>query len=375
MPTTTASDAARRSLRRRRCSQSATRGKPLACGASVNAETRDELRRPRRSRTDRRRTTAPARRRARAAARPHAARGRAATNVRVHARDQQQRTPSQGRRVRRDLCESRKEEGAAFAQLPRLRLAREAGVRPARSRHCMRGAARTPLSSSRMGRLGHTAAIRESGYRRKRRTHNPPRAKERIAMFPTIVAAIVAASSLARRHLPPPVPQIAHVVTSDRSFESARANRAHDLRRDRRADRAQRRPHRRRRNRSVPGVNVVRYGAFGAATSVGIRGSSTQQILVLVDGLPIAGRPDQQRQSRAVLGQRASIASKSWKAAARRSTAPDRSAASSTSLPHRSPPRSDATLSTGSFGEQTYHVSNAVRFVPAHVRRRTTTPS
>ena len=40
---------------------------------------------------------------------------------------------------------------------------------------------------------------------------------------------------------------------------------------------------------SVPGVDVVRYGAFGATTSVGIRGSSSQQVLVLVDGLPVAG--------------------------------------------------------------------------------------
>ncbi len=39
----------------------------------------------------------------------------------------------------------------------------------------------------------------------------------------------------------------------------------------------------------VPGVNVVPYGAFGSAVSVGIRGSSSQQVLVLMDGLPMAG--------------------------------------------------------------------------------------
>ena len=40
---------------------------------------------------------------------------------------------------------------------------------------------------------------------------------------------------------------------------------------------------------AVPGVNVTRFGAFGAATSIGIRGSSSQQVLVLVNGLPMAG--------------------------------------------------------------------------------------
>ncbi|MBV8488898.1 MAG: TonB-dependent receptor [Candidatus Eremiobacteraeota bacterium] len=88
---------------------------------------------------------------------------------------------------------------------------------------------------------------------------------------------------------PPAVPEIAHVVTSDRGSESAaRAARttyvvtAADIARDGDrtvADAVQ----------NVPGVELLRYGAFGADSTVGIRGSSAQQVLVLLDGLPIAG--------------------------------------------------------------------------------------
>jgi vitamin B12 transporter len=107
-------------------------------------------------------------------------------------------------------------------------------------------------------------------------------------MLPTIVAAIVAASPTPSPS-PTVVPQIAHVVTSDRGLESAaRAARttyvvtAAQIARngDRTvADAIE----------DVPGVNVVRYGAFGAAATVGIRGSSSAQVLVLMDGQPVAG--------------------------------------------------------------------------------------
>lgn len=107
-------------------------------------------------------------------------------------------------------------------------------------------------------------------------------------MLSTIAAAVsIAAPSPSPS--PTAVPQIAHVVTSDRGVESAaRAARttyvvtAAQIARDGDrtvADAIQ----------AVPGVNIVRYGAFGAAATVGIRGSSAQQILILVDGLPMAG--------------------------------------------------------------------------------------
>lgn len=103
-----------------------------------------------------------------------------------------------------------------------------------------------------------------------------------------LIAAIVVASP-APSSSPSPVPQIAHVVTSDRGLESAaRAARttyvvtATQIARD--GDRTVADA-----LEDVPGVNVVRYGAFGAIASVGIRGSSSQQVLVLVDGLPTAG--------------------------------------------------------------------------------------
>jgi vitamin B12 transporter len=107
-------------------------------------------------------------------------------------------------------------------------------------------------------------------------------------MFSMIVAAVIAASP-SPSPSPTGVPQIAHVVTSDRGVESAArtarttyvvtaaqiaANGDRTV-----ADAIE----------DVPGVNVVRYGGFGAAATVGIRGSSSQEVLVLMDGLPIAG--------------------------------------------------------------------------------------
>ncbi len=103
-----------------------------------------------------------------------------------------------------------------------------------------------------------------------------------------ILAAILAASPTPSAS-PTAVPEIAHVVTSDRGGESAaRAARTTyvvtgaQIARDGDvtiADALAR----------VPGVNVVAYGAFGSVVSVGIRGSSSQQVLVLMDGLPMAG--------------------------------------------------------------------------------------
>jgi len=39
----------------------------------------------------------------------------------------------------------------------------------------------------------------------------------------------------------------------------------------------------------VPGVNLTRYGAFGAQTGISIRGASSSQVLVLLDGRPAGG--------------------------------------------------------------------------------------
>ncbi|MGB8966535.1 MAG: TonB-dependent receptor [Candidatus Cybelea sp.] len=103
-----------------------------------------------------------------------------------------------------------------------------------------------------------------------------------------LIAAIIAASP-SPSPSPTAVPEIAHVVTSDRGVESAgRAARttyvvtAAQIARD--GDRTVADA-----IAELPGVNVVRYGAFGAAASAGIRGSSSEQVLVLVDGLPAAG--------------------------------------------------------------------------------------
>jgi len=89
---------------------------------------------------------------------------------------------------------------------------------------------------------------------------------------------------------PSPVPEIGHVVTSDR-FDETLNNAVrttytvtrneitqHGFRTvaDAIAD--------------LPGVNVFRYGGTGSLASIGLRGSTSAQVLVLFDGLPAAGQ-------------------------------------------------------------------------------------
>jgi vitamin B12 transporter len=170
-------------------------------------------------------------------------------------------------------------------------------------------------------------------------------------MFPLIAALVAAAPSPSPS--PTAVPEIAHVVTSDRSLESVtRTARttyvvtASEIARDGNrtvADAIE----------TIPGVNVVRYGAFGAVATVGIRGTSSQQVLVLVDGLPVAGSQiddvDLEQYSvggidriEVVEGGGSTLyGSGSIGGVINIITAPQ-------------PARSTATLSTGSFNEQTY---------------------
>ena len=83
-------------------------------------------------------------------------------------------------------------------------------------------------------------------------------------------------------------PQIGHVVTSDRHDEPLSSairptfvvDRDHiDAEGDRTIAQA---------IAEVPGVALFSYGPFGAQTSYGIRGASSQQTLVLLDGIPIS---------------------------------------------------------------------------------------
>jgi outer membrane receptor protein involved in Fe transport len=108
-------------------------------------------------------------------------------------------------------------------------------------------------------------------------------------VFVFAAAALLAVSTPTPSPSPSPLANIAHVTTSDRGTEAAtRAARttyvvtAADIARNG--------------NRTVadaienlPGVEIQRYGAFGAQANVGIRGSSNEQVLVLLDGLPMAG--------------------------------------------------------------------------------------
>jgi len=110
--------------------------------------------------------------------------------------------------------------------------------------------------------------------------------------FPAALQVLAAAVAIAPTPTASPTapPEIAHVVTTDRTDESvARAVRTTyvvtaaqmtQLGYRTVADALD----------SVPGVSVERYGAFGSGSSVSIRGSSASQVLVLVDGLPSAGQ-------------------------------------------------------------------------------------
>ncbi|MGZ3574658.1 MAG: TonB-dependent receptor plug domain-containing protein [Vulcanimicrobiaceae bacterium] len=107
---------------------------------------------------------------------------------------------------------------------------------------------------------------------------------------------VVSSAGIARAQtLPPaspspsPIPEIAHVITSDRSDETLKnaarttfvITREQIVRYGYRnvADAVV----------TLPGVNLVRYGATGSAASFGIRGSSSEQVLVLINGMPASG--------------------------------------------------------------------------------------
>jgi outer membrane cobalamin receptor len=108
-------------------------------------------------------------------------------------------------------------------------------------------------------------------------------------MLALAIAAVIAAASPTPSASPSAPPEIAHVVTSDRGEEAAsRATRttyvvtAADISRNGYRTVADALS-------QVPGVTVARYGAFGQFADVTIRGSSALQVLVLLDGLPVAG--------------------------------------------------------------------------------------
>src|SRR5215469_13145134 len=109
-------------------------------------------------------------------------------------------------------------------------------------------------------------------------------------MFPLIAAALVAvAASPTPSPSASPIPEIAHVVTSDRNDESlTRATRVTFVVTK---DQITRNGYRNvgEALQKVPGVEMTSYGSIGQLVSYGIRGSSSSQVLVLVNGLPAPG--------------------------------------------------------------------------------------
>ncbi len=115
----------------------------------------------------------------------------------------------------------------------------------------------------------------------------------RRALVSAVLALLAPAAAHAEGASPTPAPsappEIARVVTADRSPEAAGASarttfvigKAEMQRRGFRtiADAVA----------SLPGVNLERYGPGGEGASVGIRGSSSAQVLVLIDGTPAGG--------------------------------------------------------------------------------------
>jgi vitamin B12 transporter len=165
-------------------------------------------------------------------------------------------------------------------------------------------------------------------------------------------AALAVASTPTPSPSPSPLPEIAHVVTSDRGSESA-ARTARTTYVVTAAEMA------RNGNRTiadalenVPGVEVNRYGAFGSQTSFGIRGSSSAQVLVLLDGLPIAGAQIQNVQ---LEGMPVSGVDRVEVVEGGGSTLyGSGSIGGVINIITTQPPTSGAVLSTGSFGEQSY---------------------
>ena len=165
---------------------------------------------------------------------------------------------------------------------------------PARSRHCMRGAARLSL------RYGVGRHVHDGYDPRVRISLNTrllpaiPREKEEgfLVVFSFAAPHLLAAAVLVSPSpSPSPTlpPQITHVVTSDRSDETLRNSvrttyvvTAADIARNgyRTVGEAL---------AAVPGVETESYGPIGTAVDYGIRGSSSAQVLVLVDGVPAPG--------------------------------------------------------------------------------------
>ncbi|MBV8117228.1 MAG: TonB-dependent receptor, partial [Candidatus Eremiobacteraeota bacterium] len=106
-----------------------------------------------------------------------------------------------------------------------------------------------------------------------------------------LVAAVVAAVSSSPSPSPTasPIPQIAHVVTSDRSDEAlTRATRVTYVVTQ---EEIARNGYRTVGDAidTIAGVELEHYGAIGSNDSFGIRGSNTAQVLVLIDGMPAPG--------------------------------------------------------------------------------------
>ena len=106
--------------------------------------------------------------------------------------------------------------------------------------------------------------------------------------------------------------------------------------------------------RGVAGLDVDEAGGVGAVTQVRLRGANPGETLVLIDGVSDRRRGGDRRLGRFRQSRRRSIStgSRSCAGRSRRSTAPTRWAASSTSSPARAAktPRRNVTVEAGSYG-------------------------
>src|SRR5581483_4280633 len=117
----------------------------------------------------------------------------------------------------------------------------------------------------------------------------PPREKERVAMFSLLLVITLGAAQASPSPSPSPLPEIAHVYTSDRTDETLN-NAARTTYVVTRADIA------RYGYRTVgqalerlPGFEYSPYGPIGSSAQYGVRGNNSAQVLVLIDGLPAPG--------------------------------------------------------------------------------------
>ena len=216
------------------------------------------------------------------------------------------------------------------------------------------------------------ATIRESGYRRKPPYHDPPSRKRK--GLPHVLVAIVARARRVVAVVPLAVANAVRSIRKSRASSRAiarieavarTARTTYVVTADEIASDGDR--YRRRRAAKTSRASTSTATARSAPTRPSIRGSSTQQVLVLLDGLPVAGAQIDGLNMEPILHrrrQRIEVVEGGG------STLYGSGSIGGVDQYHYAAIRgaSNASAATGSFGSTTYRFRNAVGLVLANVR-------